>query len=278
MSLPKNLFIVRHGESVGNLAKRKSENGDHSLLQRLRGTHTAHWPLTQRGKNQAESAGVFLNRFAENERLHFDRVYVSSYVRAMQTAGLLDLRNANWAVDPRIVERNWGTFDRYTDEERREKFSEVLHMREVEPFFWAPPEGETFNSLIIRLRDFISSLGRGSVDAENVAVVCHGEVMKAFRIIFTEMTIREYADMEFSSDPLERIHNCQIDHYTRRNPQTRALSHRLEWSRVYRPSEEEVDLSARWIPLPHRRFKSGELLLEALKLAESFKDIKEAYR
>lgn len=277
MPLPRNLCVVRHGESIGNLAKRESEHGDNALLEKLRGTHTAHWPLTQRGKSQAEAAGMFLNRFAESERIHFDRAYVSSYARAMQTAGLLDLRNVHWAIDPRIVERNWGDFDRHTDEERRQKFSMVLHMRKVEPFFWAPPEGETFNALIIRLRDFISSLGRGSVEAENAVVVCHGEVMKAFRIIFTEMTIREYAEMEFSSDPVKRIHNCQIDHYSRRNPETGALSHRLEWSRVYRPSEEEVDLSARWAHHPHRRFKSGDLLLEALHLAEPFKGIKEAY-
>lgn len=33
MTMPVNLFIVRHGESLGNLAKRRSEEGDHSLLE-----------------------------------------------------------------------------------------------------------------------------------------------------------------------------------------------------------------------------------------------------
>jgi broad specificity phosphatase PhoE len=31
MSMPVNLFVVRHGESLGNLAKRCSERGDNGL-------------------------------------------------------------------------------------------------------------------------------------------------------------------------------------------------------------------------------------------------------
>lgn len=52
MSMPVNFLVVRHGESIGNLAKRMSENGDNSLLIRLRGTHTAHWPLTKKEENK----------------------------------------------------------------------------------------------------------------------------------------------------------------------------------------------------------------------------------
>lgn len=269
--LPVNCFIVRHGESLGNLAKRRSEEGDDSLIRRLHGTHTAHWPLTKKGKEQAEKTGAFLNKLMGEQNIHFDRMYVSSYARARMTAAGLNLPRARWLIDTRITERDWGTFDRLTDEERREKFHEVLHMREVEPFFWAPLEGETFNSLILRVRDFIASMAR--IELQNVIVVCHGEVMKAFRIVFAQMSPEEYAVMEFSKDPLERIRNCQVDQYSRCNPDSFELSHRLEWLQVYRPSEGGEEPAIPWKHLPRRRFSNDELLLSAENLARDFGDI-----
>lgn len=270
--LPVNFLVVRHGESVGNLAKRMSEGGDNSLLQRLRKTHTAHWPLTKKGREQAKKTGEFLNTMISEQDLHFDRMYVSSYARAMMTAGGLCLADASWLIDTRITERDWGTFDRYTDEERREQFGEVLDMRDVEPFFWAPPEGETFNNLIIRIRDFIASVAR--INLENVIVVCHGEVMKAFRIVFMQMTPWDYAKMEFSKESLDRVHNCQIDHYSRRDPSTHQLMDRLEWFQVYRPFEVDDGTPViPWKKLNRRRFGSDDLLAVAGKLSEEFKGL-----
>lgn len=265
--MPINLFVVRHGESLGNLAKKMSEKGDHSLLTRLHGTHTAHWPLTKKGITQAQASGVFVNELRETQKLRFDRMYVSSYARAMQTALHLGIPEAEWIVDPRITERDWGDLDSLTEDEREEKFGQALKMRTVEPFFWAPPNGESFKDLIIRIRDFIDSLHR--VKARNVLVVCHGEVMKAFRIIFLQLTPREYALMEFSKDPLERIHNCQIDHYSRCHPSLPETASRLEWLQVYRPAEG-LGVVIPWRPLPRRRFTNDDLARMAQDLSGQF--------
>lgn len=271
MPLPEDLYVVRHGESIGNLAKRKMEGGDDSLLKRLRGTHTAHWKLTVRGVEQAKKTGEFLNRHMELEQFSFDRMYVSAYARAMMTAGHLKLHGAEWKIETRITERDWGEFDRYTDEERREKFADKLKMREVEPFFWAPSEGEAFRELYDRIHSFVSSLAR--IEAPRVIVVCHGEVMKAFRMIFAQMQPWEYKEMEFSRDPAQRIHNCQVDHYSRRNPDTKKLSDRLEWLEVYRPSEDTGDTPMVWRRFPRRRFANENLLDQARILSQDFEDL-----
>lgn len=260
MKLPVNLFVIRHGESIGNLAKRMTEHGDDSLISQLHNTHTAHWPLTQKGAEQARKTGVFLARFLEEKQLHVDRMYTSSFARAMETAGYLALPNARWRVDDRITERDWGGLDKLTEDERRQRFSEVLHMREVEPFFWSPPDGESFNSLVLRVRDFITSVAR--IEAENVIVVCHGEVMKAIRIIFMHLKPWEYAEMEFSKESLQRVHNCQIDHYSRRNPKNFQLSGRLEWFQAYRPAEDQ-GVVIPWKNLPQKLLKSNELTARA---------------
>jgi NAD+ kinase len=198
-------------------------------------------------------------------------MYVSSYARARQTAAELDVVRSSWIIDTRLAERDWGELDRMTEEERALKFREVIDMQKVEPFFWTPPNGESFNDLILRIRDFIDSLHRAKV--QNVLALCHGDVMKAFRIIFQGLTPEEYAEMEFSKDPIKRIHNCQIDHYTRRDPDLKSaeLASRFEWLHVYRPASGGP-VSA-WVKLPRRRFTSHELAQQANKLSGSLSDI-----
>jgi NAD+ kinase len=271
MTMPENLVIVRHGESIGNLAKRRSERGDHTLLERLHGTHTSSWPLTKKGIEQARKTGIFLNKLSNDRNMFFDKMYVSSYARAIQTAANLDLIRAEWSVDTRITERDWGELDRLTEEERQEKFGEALKIRTVAPYFWVPPNGESFKKLNIYVRDIIDSLHR--VEVPNVLLSCHGEVMKAFRIVFFQMTPMEYAEMEFSTDPLKRIHNCQVDHYTRRDPVTLKISsHRLEHLTVYRPSEQG-DVVVSKHTLPRKRYSSHELQQMANKLSRDFADL-----
>lgn len=271
--MPVNFLVVRHGESVGNIAKRKSEAGDNSLIERLHGTHTAHWPLTEKGISQAKITGRFINQhFINDEKMLFDRMYVSSYARAMETAAYLDLIRSKWLVDTRITERDWGSLDRMSEDERAEKFGEVMNMREVEPFFWAPPDGETMNDVTLRNRDFIDSLHRAN--KTNIIAVCHGEIVKNLRMILLGLTPMEYADMEFSRDSKERIHNCQIDHYTRRDPKTLELSDRLEWFRFYRPSGNENEVFGEWRHISRKRFSSHELLQMAGKLSSPFNDLR----
>ncbi len=269
-SMPVHFIVVRHGESIGNAAKRLEEKGDTSLIERLKGTHTAHWPLTKKGREQAQKTGEYLNRLMHEGGFHFDRLYVSSYARARQTAAALELVRARWRVDTRITERDWGILDRMTEEERHEKFGEDIRMRHVEPFFWCPPQGESMNAVVLRVRDFIDSVHRANIPT-TVVVVCHGEVAKAFRINFCQLTPEEYAEMEFSKNPLERIHNCQVDHYSRRGPHDE-LSTRLDWLRVCRPSEGQ-DVAIDWKPIPRREYTNHEIAIMGDRLSQQFSDI-----
>jgi NAD+ kinase len=273
--LPVNLFVIRHGESAGNLAKRRSEAGDHDLIESLRGTHTSMWPLTEKGSDQAKTTGAILKCYLLMNRIHVDRMYVSSYTRAMQTASLLGLDDANWKIEARIAERNWGSLDRMSEEERQIKFKEELEMRRVEPYFWAPPGGENFNVLLTRIRDFIDTLDRSNY--ENVVIVCHGEVIKCFRIVLHGLTPMEYAKMEFSKDPRDRVHNCQIDHYSRRNPVTHALGKRVSWRTVMRPYESDDAIGKPlipWEPIEKKRVSNGELRTLADQLSGPLKGLK----
>lgn len=93
----KELVLVRHGESEGNIAHRRSLRGDHALYENqfFARRHSSLWRLTNRGIEEAITAGKWLR---ENIDVGFDRFYVSEYVRAMETAAKLSLPGATWCV------------------------------------------------------------------------------------------------------------------------------------------------------------------------------------
>lgn len=268
--MPINFIVVRHGESVGNFARSRSEAGDNSVMESLQNTHIAHWPLTKKGIAQAKKTGQFINQHLINdEKMIFDRMYVSPFARAMETAGYLDLIRAQWIIDSRISERDWGELDRMmSDDERERLFSEILKKRKTEPFFFTPPHGESMNTFTLRTSDFIDRLHEE--DKTNIIAVCHGEVAKNFRTILFGHSPMEYAETEFSQESSKRIHNCQIDHYTRRDPKTLLLSDRLEWFRFYRPTEGRDETESDWQHIPSKRRSSYDLLQMAGKLSATF--------
>lgn len=143
--LPIDLVLVRHGQSEGNAAKRLSKAGDHSAFTpEFVDRHTSSFRLTELGRMQASLAGTFLKDEFFKDGVGFDRYITSEYSRAMETAGLLQLPNAEWFCDVYLTERNWGEFDVCPEDELKEKFGAALRRYKVEPFFCQPPNGESF--------------------------------------------------------------------------------------------------------------------------------------
>ena len=95
----RELVLVRHGESEGNVAYQRSKMGDASMYsgEFLR-RHSGQWRLTDQGIEQAEAAGAWLRaHYPEG----FERLYVSEYLRAKETAGHLNLPPGGAAATPR---------------------------------------------------------------------------------------------------------------------------------------------------------------------------------
>jgi NAD+ kinase len=150
--MPIDLVLVRHGQSEGNAAKRRSEAGDHTAFtQDFLNRHTSSFRLTERGREQARLTGDYLRRTFYDRGVVFDRCVTSEYVRAMETAALLSLPNAEWYRDVYLTERDWGALDSCPENEREEKFGTELQRRQVQPFFWRPPNGESFLQLCMRV-------------------------------------------------------------------------------------------------------------------------------
>lgn len=258
MTLPIDLVLVRHGQSEGNKAKRLAEKGDDSAYERLIKRHTASYRLSNLGIQQAQLARDWIRQEFYFRGKIFDRYFVSDYFRAMETAGLLDLPNAEWFRNFYLTERDWGDLDRYNGQERMERFRETLEHRDVEPFFWSPPNGESFAALCLRLEKILETLHREAYD-KRVIIVCHGEVMWAWRVLLERMPQEKFRELHLSQNPIHRIHNCEIFHYTRRNPQTRKQAPHANWMRRIRPTENPIWVSE-WEEITRPRYSSEDLL------------------
>ncbi len=259
MTLPLDLVLVRHGESEGNIAKRRSEQGDHSVFTKeFRNRHTSSFRLSKRGREQASLAGKFLRKEFFRGGSGFDRYITSEYARAMETAGLLRLPQALWFRDFYLAERGWGELEICPEDERVKRFGDALKQRAAQPFFWRPPNGESMAQLCLRVDRVLHTLHRECSD-KRVLIVCHGEVMRAFQVRLERMSQGRFKRQIFSKKSEDRIRNCQIIHYTRRDPENGILSPHANWVRWIRPTEEPVPVSD-WRQIERPRYTNAELL------------------
>ncbi len=219
MTMPIDLVLVRHGQSEGNVAVKTAESGDNRhFTEEYRRRHNSVLRLSDKGIAQAKSAGDFIKKHVGDM---FDRQYMSHYLRAQETALHLNLPNKRWREDIFIRERSWGDFDSIPADEREQVSARAAIEKDTNPFYWRPPNGESIADVAQRLKStIIDTLHRECSDMR-VVMVCHGEIMWAFRFLLEGMTVGYYHKIEASRDPKNRMRNCQVLWYTRRDSSAR---------------------------------------------------------
>ncbi|MBP9827092.1 histidine phosphatase family protein [Candidatus Saccharibacteria bacterium] len=267
MTMPIDLVLVRHGQSEQNIALHAAKSGNTKLVSdpRFLARPASDHPLTKLGRKQAQLAGEWLRK---HDLGRFDRRYSSAYVRAMQTAALLDTEGPAWYVDPTLREREWGDHDSLSWEKRESLEESALLKRDANSFYWIPANGESIAQLTVRLARLLDALHRECSD-KRVLIVCHGEVMWAFRFMLERMSIEEWMQLEASQDPRHKIHNCQIIHYTRRNPSTGELEPHLNWRSSICPTDETLSDSS-WQAIRRKTYTNDELLRMADKVSQIY--------
>lgn len=256
--MPIDLVLVRHGQSEGNLVIMQLEKQGLPVPKEYYAKHTAHWRLTSKGVEQAKIAGKWLR---ENLETKFDRYYVSDYVRAKETAALLGLNQALWGINIYISERSWGIMDRFTEEQRNKEFQLDLETRKIHSFYWTPPRGESMFQLCQRLEKVLETLHRECSNGR-IIMVCHGEVMWGFRVILERIPPDKYVKLDESKNPFDRIHNCQILHYSRINPSSNELTPTLNWMRSICPTDLSLSNND-WQEIIRPKFTNKQLLHHA---------------
>lgn len=264
MGMPKNLFLVRHGQSEGNLVRKQFEktNNESFFSDEFLELHESQYQLTKLGIEQAKKAGQW---FLEKNFITFDRMLVSNNVRAMQTAAYLGLKNPNWMIDFNLRERDGGLFNVITPSKRDSHYADQQKFYKTQPFLFRPPQGESVADLCQRIKFVLDTLAR-ECDGKNVIIVCHGHVMRAFGIILERMSLQRSNELLLTGKEWARIPNCSIIHYTKEDPfdSKKELSNRFDWVRMVRPAgggKFEDDFSK----IERKKYSNKELLLEAEK-------------
>lgn len=256
MPMPEDLYLVRHGESEGNLVNARSRQGDDSLFtpEHL-SRHSFEWHLTDRGIEQAKAAGRFIR---EEARLPFDVCLTSEYVRAMETAAYLGILEAQWHPYLYLRERSLGELETLTHREKMERFGASLEMRKRYPYLWRAQQGEAFEDISLKW-DRIQQILHRKYAMQRALVVSHEGVLWEARHLIERLPIHEMDRLLGSEDPADRLHNCQIIHYTRRDPASGTLSAHLDWMRSVCPWDPSLSSNA-WRAIERRTYSNAELL------------------
>ena len=272
MSLPVDIIFVRHGQSEHNKAYRASQKGDNRFFTpEFRNTHSRNFRLTDLGIRQAKVVGEWLRT---NVPMPLDRFYVSDYIRAKETAVYLDLPQVERRSEFSLRERDMALMDNYPEDEKKHLFELEIRQHQIDPFFSYPAGGgESVAALCHRLKtDFVSHLAR-ECSYKRVIVVCHGHVMRALQIIFENVGPDDFIRLDSSENPKDKIRNCQIFWYTRRDPVTGVVGDRLSAVRsvcpLVFPTDTEEDWG--WRSIQRRRYSNQELLAEVLRYPRHIK-------
>lgn len=260
MTMPIDLIFVRHGHSEANEAMGKAKRGDASLITTdFRETPGHRWRLTEKGREQARIAGQWLR---ENLSEGFDRYYASPFVRTMDTAAHLALPGAEWRLDQRLRERDWGEINSVPPPEHQSKYPRNALIKKIDALYWRPPAGESIADVRLRVRNFFDTMHR-ECESQSVIIVTHGEFLSAARAALEYMSDEDWVRAD--DDPTFKIENTHIYHYSRRDPASGDVGKYLSSRRSVCPYK---GIDSGWTEIERRRY-SNEALLEQVEALRS---------
>ncbi|HYG28151.1 MAG TPA: histidine phosphatase family protein [Caulobacteraceae bacterium] len=208
---PERLWIVRHGESAGNVAR------EEATLARL-GRIAIDWrdvdvPLSPLGEKQAEALGHWFADQPAHDRPEV--VLTSPYIRAQETARLI--RDAcglapgapDFVVDERLREKEFGVLDRLTTYGIADLHPDQAEFRRIlGKFYHRPPGGESWCDVILRLRSALDTLSLHHA-GRRVLIVSHQVVVLCLRYLLEDLTEGEI----LAIDKEANVANCGVTEY-----------------------------------------------------------------
>jgi broad specificity phosphatase PhoE len=203
---PSAVWLVRHGESMGNVADAHAQKSGAGRLEL--DIRDPDVPLSDTGRSQAETLGEYLASLPEDQRP--TAVLSSPFARALTTAQLatkgLDVRVR---TDERLRERDFGAFDGMTGAGIREQYPDEAGRRDLlGKFYYRPPGGESWADVALRIRSLLATEALRH-DCDRLLVVAHQAVIMVFRYVLEELTEQEL----LAVDKEEQVANASVTRY-----------------------------------------------------------------
>jgi broad specificity phosphatase PhoE len=179
---PAQVVLVRHGESIGNIADRDARGAGAARLEL--DDRDADVPLSDVGVEQAHALGRHLKHLAPPAGP--TTVVSSPYRRSAQTAqlALTEARSGLCVTfDERLRERELGVFDGLTGTGIRAEYPEEAVRRErLGKFYYRPPGGESWCDVVLRVRSFLRDFGTRPT-TDRIWIFTHQAVITSFRYV-----------------------------------------------------------------------------------------------
>ena len=205
---PAAMWVVRHGESAGNVARDAAEAGGHERLELT--TRDVDVPLSELGQDQARALGRWTATRPPDEQPTV--VWTSPYLRARQSAELaveaagLDLPVV---VDERLREREFGVLDGLTRRGITTQYPEESARRAlVGKFYHRPPGGESWADVAARLRAVLDEIRIDARD-ERVLLMGHQVVVLLTRYVLEVLDEQAVLAVDAEGD----VANCAVTSY-----------------------------------------------------------------
>lgn len=208
---PDRFWLVRHGESAGNVARAAAyEKGSAYIDIEDRDADVG---LSERGIEQSRALGRWFSQLPESGRPEI--VLSSPYVRAQRTASLIREQGGLLAqappvvVDERLRERELGILDRLTRTGVAQVHPEQAQFRaKLGKFYHRPPGGESWCDVILRLRSALDTLSLHYA-SRRVLIVTHEVVVMCFRYLLEDLGEAKVLEIGEEGD----IANCGVTEY-----------------------------------------------------------------
>jgi broad specificity phosphatase PhoE len=207
---PSQLWVVRHGQSAGNVAR---DVAHEAALDRiaLEG-RDVDVPLSALGEAQARALGQW---FAKECGSAVPEVILSSpYRRSVQTAQLFRSEGGARAeekicLDERLREKEFGILDGLTTHGvARLEPAQAAFRQTLGKFYHRPPGGESWCDVIFRLRALMDTVSLHYA-GQRVIIFAHQVVVLCLRYIIENMDEAQILEIDRQGD----VANCAVTQY-----------------------------------------------------------------
>jgi probable phosphoglycerate mutase len=194
------IYYIRHGETEWNAEGR------------LQGTQDV--PLNALGRRQAaHSGGILADLFARDGRDRSSLPFVASPLgRARSTMELvrseLKMPPADYGLDDRLREVGYGQWEGSTLAQAQASDPALFARRQVEKWTVAPPGGETYAEVQIRVRDWYDSLNA------DIVAVAHGGTARALMVALGIETPSSAADLTIEQGAVYVFDDGELSKYS----------------------------------------------------------------
>ncbi|MEO5598520.1 MAG: histidine phosphatase family protein [Novosphingobium sp.] len=215
---PSRLWIIRHGQSAGNVARDAAQLGGLDRIV-LHG-RDVDVPLSPLGEEQADALGRWFANMPPEEQPEV--LLASPYLRAVRTAEIMQASgrlNPEIPVchDERLREKEFGILDGLTTPGVARAFPEQAEFRQLlGKFYHRPPGGESWCDVILRLRSVLDMTSLHHA-GQRVAIVAHQVVVLCMRYIIENLDEAAILAIDREAD----VANCAVTEY-RSDPATNA--------------------------------------------------------